>query len=93
MSDATNLARAVASAGGVQNMQDDFELRPRKSKVMAQTTWVAVHELCICVEILRSSNAPHSWAECSQWMQVKGSYNKILATTRRNSGEDGIKSP
>jgi hypothetical protein len=24
-------------------------------------------------------------------MQVKGSYNKILATTRRNSGEDEIK--
>jgi hypothetical protein len=45
VSGATNLARAVASAGGVQNMQDNFELRPRKSKVMAQTTWAAVHEL------------------------------------------------
>jgi hypothetical protein len=33
MSEATNLARAVAAAGGVQNMQDGFELRPRKSKV------------------------------------------------------------
>lgn len=55
MSDATNLAGAVASAGGVQNMQDDFELRPRKSKVMAQTTWVAVHELAF---VSRSSGPP-----------------------------------
>jgi hypothetical protein len=36
-------------------MQDNFELRPRKSKVMAQTMWVAVHELAF---VSRSSGPP-----------------------------------
>jgi len=85
-SGATNLARAVASAGGVQNMQDDFELRPRKSKVMAQTTWVAVHELAF---VLRSSGPPRPLTLGQNITNGCKSRGPIIRSLQRHAGIRG----